>query len=150
MKSITDDTKYMIQSLKDEINHHNKLYYVDNDPEISDQEYDKLFKELIELEKQNPQFVTIDSPTQRVGSDLNTFRTIEHKTPMLSLGNTYSEEELIAFDERVKKTLEHNNYSYIAELKIDGLAVSLIYKDGILDHACTRGDGQKGEDITAY
>jgi len=145
---MNNNIKEKIEKLRNSINKYNKLYYADNKSEISDQKYDILFKELITLEKENPELITLDSPTQRVSSDINTFNTIVHKKPMLSLDNTYSKKELIAFDRRVQKILGHSNYTYAVELKIDGLAVSLTYVNGVLAHACTRGNGIKGDDVT--
>ena len=139
-----------INSLKEKINFHNRKYYVDDDPEISDQEYDLLFRELEKLERDNPQFKTLDSPTIRVGSlPKNTFETIEHSTPMLSLENAMNKNEILAFDERVKKGLKtEKEIEYVTELKYDGLAVELIYENGIFILGSTRGDGLRGENIT--
>ena len=139
-----------INSLKEEINFHNIKYYIDDDPEITDHEYDLLFRKLEKLEKENPQFKTLDSPTMRVGSKpKNTFKTIEHSTPMLSLENAMKKNEILAFDERVKKGLKtEQEIEYVTELKYDGLAVELIYENGIFILGSTRGDGFRGEDIT--
>ena len=138
-----------IESLRQQIRKNDYLYYVENRPEISDQEYDKLFAELKKLEEQHPEFVTPDSPTQRVGGQpIAGFKQITHAIPMLSIDNTYSEEELRAFDKRVAKLIETDKYSYVVELKIDGLAMSLRYEDGILVLGATRGDGAKGDDVT--
>ena len=139
-----------INSLKEEINFHNIKYYIDDDPEITDHEYDLLFRKLEKLEKENPQFKTLDSPTMRVGSKpKNTFKTIEHSTPMLSLENAMKKNEILAFDERVKKGLKtEEEIEYVSELKYDGLAVELIYENGIFILGSTRGDGFRGEDIT--
>ncbi|MCS7075909.1 MAG: NAD-dependent DNA ligase LigA [Bacteroidia bacterium] len=138
-----------IQDLAALIHEHNYRYYVLNDPIISDQEFDLLLKELITLEKQYPEFILPDSPTQRVGSDITKkFPTIEHEVQMLSLDNTYSIQEVVEFDERVQKGLEGNKYEYTCELKIDGLAISLVYENGNLLYAATRGDGKIGEVVT--
>jgi DNA ligase (NAD+) len=138
-----------IESLRQEIRKHDYLYYVENRPEISDQEYDKLFSELKKLEEQHPELITPDSPTQRVGGQpIEGFKQVTHAIPMLSIDNTYSEEELRAFDRRVAKLLETDKYSYVVELKIDGLAMSLRYEDGRLMLGATRGDGTKGDDVT--
>lgn len=139
-----------INSLREKINYHNHKYYVSAEPEISDYDFDMLLNELIELEKIAPELITKDSPTQRVGSDLTkVFNQVEHKVPMLSLSNTYSKEELIAFDQRVRSGLEgEENIEYVVELKIDGVSASIHYKDGYLHKAATRGDGKFGEEIT--
>ena len=140
-----------IEALREEIRNHDYKYYILAQPAISDAEYDKLVKELEKLEKQYPELVTSDSPTQRVGSDLTkVFKPVEHKTPMLSLSNTYSEEELFDFDRRVREGLPPGEkVDYIVELKIDGASVSINFVNGILKTAATRGDGAVGEEITA-
>jgi len=140
-----------IEELSSLIREHDHNYFVLNNPIISDYEYDQLFKKLSDLEKENPSLVSSDSPTQRVGSDLvKDFKTITHKTPMLSLGNTYSEEELIDFDRRVNDGLpKGEKIEYVCELKIDGVSVSIHYEKGIYTVATTRGDGTSGEDVTA-
>ena len=144
------DIKKRIQQLRSEIRRHDYLYYVLNQPEITDRQYDKLFSELQELEKANPQLITSDSPTQRVsGRPLEGFTTVRHAVPMLSMDNTYNAEELRAFDERVAKGLGSKDYDYVVELKIDGVAVSLRYEKGKLATAATRGDGEVGDDVTA-
>jgi len=136
-----------IEKLKKEINCHNYRYYVLNDPVISDFEYDKLLKKLIELEKTCPDFITPDSPSQRVGGEpIKEFKQVAHSPLMLSLDNTYSYDELKEFDIRIKKTLD--NYKYIVEQKIDGVAVSLKYKNGLFIQGATRGDGATGDDVT--
>jgi DNA ligase (NAD+) len=138
-----------IESLRQQIRKHDYLYYVENKPEVSDHEYDKLFAELKKLEEQHPESITPDSPTQRVGGQpITGFEQITHAIPMLSIDNTYSEEELRAFDRRVAKLIETDKYSYVVELKIDGLAMSLRYEDGILVLGATRGDGTRGDDVT--
>jgi len=125
------------------------MYYVENNPVISDYEYDKLYRELVELEEKYPEFRRPDSPTQRVGGQpLKEFKTVEHKIPMLSIDNTYSEEELLEFDERVKRMADVKEVDYVVELKIDGVAVSLIYENGIFVLGASRGDGYRGDDIT--
>jgi len=145
-----EDIKRQIERLRDEIREHDYLYYVVNQPKISDRRYDKLFSELKALEQANPQFITPDSPTQRVsGRPLEGFTNVRHSIPMLSMDNTYNAEELRAFDERVEKVLGSKDYDYIVERKIDGLAISLRYEDGTLVSAATRGDGQVGDDVTA-
>ncbi len=142
--------KLEIERLRKEIEKHNYLYYVKNEPELSDYEYDQLYKKLEKLESEYPEFIVPYSPTQRVGSDLTKeFKPVTHKVPMLSLSNTYNHEELLAFDKRVREALETENVEYVTELKIDGLSVELFYKDGLLETASTRGDGITGEEITA-
>ncbi|OFY87432.1 MAG: DNA ligase (NAD(+)) LigA [Bacteroidetes bacterium RIFCSPLOWO2_12_FULL_35_15] len=137
-----------IEELSGQIEQHNYNYYVLAKPVISDFEFDKLLEELIKLEKEYPEFLKSDSPSQRVGGQITKeFKTVKHKSPMLSLGNTYSEADLTDFDDRVKKTL-HTEYEYVCELKYDGVAIGLTYKNGILVQAITRGDGEKGDDVT--
>ncbi|MHC1636049.1 MAG: NAD-dependent DNA ligase LigA, partial [Candidatus Methanospirareceae archaeon] len=141
--------KKRIEELRNLIHYHDYRYYVLNDPEISDAEYDRLFKELVELEKKYPEFITPDSPTQRVGgAPLEEFGTVEHHIPMLSLDSVFGEEEVKEFDERVKRMLGEENVEYVAEPKIDGLAVELVYRNGVLSVGSTRGDGRSGEDVT--
>ncbi len=144
------ETEKKIERLREEINRHNYNYYVLAEPEITDEEYDLLLKELEELEKNNPRLITPDSPTQRVGSDLTKkFNSRTHRVPMLSLSNTYNEEELYDFDRRIRDSLPSGEViEYVAELKIDGASVSLTYRDGYLIAAATRGDGSTGEEIT--
>ncbi|HAX61664.1 MAG TPA: DNA ligase (NAD(+)) LigA [Elusimicrobia bacterium] len=138
-----------IEKLKKEIRHHDHLYYVLSQPEISDTEYDNLMKHLQKLEEKNPQFITDDSPTQRVsGNAVKDFKTVKHSTPMLSLDNTYSSDEIIEWDKRVKKIIANENYEYVIEPKIDGISCALTYKNGMLVQGATRGDGDNGEDIT--
>ena len=136
-----------IKQLRKELNHHNYKYYVENNPEISDYEYDQLLKELEKLEEEYPELITPDSPTQRVGGEpLDEFQTVEHKIPMLSLANTYNEQELIEFDERVQKNV--GTVEYVVEPKIDGAGIALYYENGLFVRGATRGDGIKGDDIT--
>ncbi len=143
------DIKAKIEQLRDEIRRHDYKYYVENSPEISDQEYDRLMRQLMELEKAHPQLVALDSPTQRVsGQPLEGFNKVKHEVPMLSIDNTYSADELREFDKRVKKNITRETISYIVELKIDGVSMSLIYKDGKLSKGVTRGDGVTGDDVT--
>jgi DNA ligase (NAD+) len=144
------DIKQKLDSLKDKIRDHDYKYYVLADPVISDEKYDSLVKELEKLESKYPELITPDSPTQRVGKDLTKdFPHVIHKIPMLSLANTYNEEELFDFDKRVRNLLpENEKVEYIVELKIDGASVSLNYVDGVLKTAATRGDGTIGEEIT--
>ena len=139
-----------IQQLRADIRRHEELYYVDANPEISDAEFDALMRELQVLETEHPDLVTPDSPTQRVGGrPVEGFATVEHLRPMLSLDNAYNEEELRAFDERVRRALGSSDpVTYVAELKIDGLSIALTYEDGRLVRGATRGDGVRGEDVT--
>ncbi|PJB27829.1 DNA ligase, partial [Candidatus Desantisbacteria bacterium CG_4_9_14_3_um_filter_50_7] len=145
-----EETKKQIEKLREEIRHHDRRYYADDNPEISDAQYDKLMRRLQGLEAQYPCFVTPDSPTQRVGGKpLEKFGEVRHRTTMLSLANAFSAEELTAFDARVKKILEtEKDIEYITELKFDGLAISLTYEKGVFRVGSTRGDGVTGEDVT--
>ena len=141
-----------IEELRQQINYHNYRYYVLDSPVISDAEYDGLMRELTALEEKYPELVTSDSPTQRVGAPpAAAFKSYTHREPMLSLSNVFGDEELVAFDHRIKRMLdrdEESDIEYVAELKIDGLAVSLTYEDGRFVRGATRGDGYSGEDIT--
>src|SRR5262245_57404557 len=139
-----------LESLRRDIRRHEELYYVHASPEISDAEFDALMRELQELEAASPELVTPDSPTQRVGGrPVEGFPTVEHLVPMLSLDNAYNEEELRAFDERVRRGLGTNEpVTYVTELKIDGLSIALTYENGLLVRGATRGDGVRGEDVT--
>ena len=142
------DIKEKIEGLRAELHRHNYNYYVLNAPEISDKEFDDLMRELQDLEKEHPEYQDDNSPTMRVGSDLNkNFTQVAHKYPMLSLGNTYSENEVTDFYERVKKAL-NEDFEICCELKYDGTSISLTYEDGKLVRAVTRGDGEKGDDVT--
>jgi len=132
------------------IEHHNRLYYIENAPEISDLEFDRLLQELKDLEAKYPELITPDSPTQRVGGEpLAGFPSVRHAVPMLSIENTYSENELREFDQRVRKLLQGESPSYVVEQKIDGVSVALTYENGVLVLGATRGDGITGDDITA-
>ncbi len=148
---MTNDPRKRIQQLSDELKYHDHRYYVLSDPEITDLEYDMLYKELERLERENPELVLPDSPTRRVGSDLeNEFKPVLHNYPMLSLANTYNEEELFDFDRRVRESLPPGEkVEYVVEYKIDGLSVSLRYQNCMLVTGATRGDGVTGEDVTA-
>ena len=138
-----------IAQLMKELNQHNYNYYQEDAPTISDYDFDQLLKELQELEQQFPQFADENSPTKRVGGDITKkFDTVEHRYPMLSLGNSYNREDLTDFDERVQK-LAGRPVEYVCELKYDGVAIGISYKNGKLERAVTRGDGSKGDDITA-
>jgi len=149
MKMPQDDPA-RIKKLRGEIERHNHQYHVLDDPLIPDSEYDRLMRELLELEERHPKLVTSDSPTQRIGAKpLAQFNEVRHTVPMLSLGNGFSEQELSDFDRRVRERLEHEGeITYAAEPKLDGLAVSLRYEQGRLVRAATRGDGTRGEDVT--
>ncbi len=137
------------EELRTLIREHSHRYYVLNAPSISDREFDLLLEELEKIENQHPELITPDSPTQRVGSDLTTgFPTVQHARPMLSLANTYSEEEARDFDRRVREALGDMPFRYVAELKIDGVAISLTYEAGQLVRGVTRGNGEQGDDIT--
>ncbi|MEX1138308.1 MAG: NAD-dependent DNA ligase LigA [Bacteroidota bacterium] len=137
------------EHLREEIRDHDYRYYVLAQPAISDESYDQLLRELIELEKQHPELRTDDSPTQRVGGQVTKeFPTVTHDIPMLSLANTYNEEEVRGFDRRVRSGLEGSAYRYVSELKVDGVAVSLQYRNGALVRGATRGDGTQGDDVT--
>jgi DNA ligase (NAD+) len=141
-----------IRQLRESIRHHEERYYVQNDPEVSDEEFDRLLHELEALEAEHPDLVTPDSPTQRVaGRPAEGFATVEHLAQMLSLDNAYNEAELRAFDERVRKGagLGDAPVAYVAELKIDGLSIALTYVDGLLTRGATRGDGLRGEEVTS-
>ena len=143
------DIKYQIDSLVNELKQHNYNYYVLAMPSISDYEFDLKLKELEALEKSYPEYLNPDSPTQKVGGQITkNFKTIVHKWPMLSLGNTYNEQDLLDFDERIKKAIG-NDFEYVCELKFDGLSINLTYEDGKLLRAVTRGDGTKGDEVTA-
>ncbi|MDH4203300.1 MAG: NAD-dependent DNA ligase LigA [Phycisphaerae bacterium] len=144
------DIRKKIERLRAEIRRHDVLYYVHNAPEISDPEYDKLFGELKQLENEHPELLTPDSPTQRVSErPIEGFETVAHAVPMLSIDNTYNEEELREFDKRIRKGLETDDYDFSVEPKIDGLAISLRYEQGHLVRAATRGDGSRGDDVTS-
>ena len=139
-----------IAQLVEQLNEHNYRYAVLNDPVISDRDYDALMRELSDLEARHPDLIQPDSPTQRVTSDLTReFPTVQHEVPMLSLDNTYSEDELRDFEARIRRELPDEELQYVAELKIDGVALSLIYENGLLTRGVTRGNGTQGEDITS-
>jgi len=147
------DPKKAIDDLRQQINRHNYLYHVLDEPEIPDIEYDRMVRRLQELETRHPELISSDSPTQRVGAaPVSHFASVTHRIPMLSLDNAFSDEELLAFDKRVRDRLElehgDDEIEYMAEPKLDGAAVSLVYEDGVLVQGATRGDGTTGEDIT--
>ncbi len=144
------DINQRMNELIEEINRYNEAYYQNNESIISDQAFDQLLAELIQLEQANPLFARSDSPTQKVGGTITKeFKSVTHQFPMLSLGNTYNETDLRDFDERVKKGLEGEPFEYVCELKFDGVALSFWYTNGVLQKGVTRGDGTRGDDITA-
>jgi DNA ligase (NAD+) len=139
-----------IKKLRQEIQYHERKYYVDNDPQISDYEFDLLIKELQKLEQEFPELIAPDSPTQRVGEQpIEGFVSVEHSMPMLSLDNCYNAQELREFEERLKKIIHTEKIAYVAELKIDGLGIAIFYRNGKYSQAVTRGDGIRGDDVTA-
>ena len=140
-----------LEGLREQIRLHAHRYYVLDDPIISDGEYDELFRQLLEIEARHPELVTADSPSHRVGGPpLAAFAPVRHATPMLSLDNIFSATEFTAFAERVQRFLRLDEpVRYVTEPKLDGLAVELVYRDGLLEVGATRGDGQSGENITA-
>lgn len=147
---MNNEIKAVIEKLRLQLNEHSYRYYVLDEPTISDAEYDKLYHELLNLEQNYPQFISKDSPTQRIGDKpLDGFSQVKHEIPMLSLGNVFTDDELIDFDRRLRDLAEINEIEYSAEPKLDGLAVSIVYQNGKLHQAATRGDGTVGEDITA-
>ncbi|MBC7362538.1 MAG: NAD-dependent DNA ligase LigA [Candidatus Aminicenantes bacterium] len=149
-KLTREEARKRISELREQILYHEKKYYVDNDPQISDYEFDQLMAELKRLEEAFPEFITPDSPTQRVGEKpVEGFLTVEHRRPMLSIENCYDVEGLKEFDERIRKLLPKEKIEYVAELKIDGLSISITYRDGRYQQAVTRGDGFRGDDVTA-
>jgi len=138
-----------IEELRRQIEHHNRKYYFEDAPEISDLEFDRLMQRLIELEREHPELVTPDSPTQRVGGEpIAGFKQVVHRTPMLSMDNTYNEVDLREFDARIRRWLQGEEPRYVAEQKIDGVSVSLMYQRGLFTLGATRGDGLRGDDIT--
>jgi DNA ligase (NAD+) len=146
---MSETIKHKIEALSKEIEEHNYNYYVLSHPTISDFEFDKLLGELIDLEKQYPEYLSPDSPSQRVGGQITKeFKTVKHKYPMLSLGNTYNDDDLRDFDDRIRKA-GLSEFEYVCELKYDGVSISLTYVNGFLTQAVTRGDGEKGDDVTA-
>ena len=149
MAEVESDAAKRIQALRREIEEHDRRYYEEAAPTISDREYDRLYRKLIELEERYPQLASADSPTRRVGgTPLKAFAPITHRLPMLSLDNTYSEEEVSAFYRRIEKLLPNEKIPVVIEPKVDGVAVSLLYEKGQLRYAATRGDGTTGDDIT--
>src|SRR5271155_3088548 len=149
MVSSSKDLEKKVESLRDRIRHHEYLYYVVDNPEISDGEFDKLMQQLKDLEAEHPELITTDSPTQRVGGKPREgFVKVPHSSLMLSLDNTYSEQELRAWERRVHELSGRSEVDYVCELKLDGMSLALIYEDGKLARGITRGDGSVGEDVT--
>ena len=144
-----DSIQNQVEALQEHIRYHERKYFIDNQPEISDQEYDRLMKALEGLEAAHPELITPDSPTQRIGGETTLGASVPHRAQMLSLDNTYSPEELYDFNQRVRRALPDLPVEYVTELKIDGLGVALLYEDGRLVRGATRGDGEYGEDVTA-
>ncbi len=145
-----DNILKKIEELREKIRYHNYCYYVMDNPTVSDAEYDRLMRDLIELEEKYPRYITPSSPTQRVGIEpVSEFDKVKHIFPMLSLANAFSSEELRAFGQRVKKIIPQQRLKYVSELKIDGLAVALVYENGIFVRGATRGDGVTGEEVTS-
>jgi DNA ligase (NAD+) len=148
-RGATMSAKQRIDELRREIRKHDRLYYVEANPEISDRDYDRLYAELRALEDAHPDLVTPDSPTQRVGGEpIDGFASVRHREPMLSIDNTYSADELREFDRRIRKLLPGEAITYVVELKIDGVAISLVYEDGQFAFGATRGDGETGDNVT--
>lgn len=149
MNDLIETIRQQIQALRETIDMHNYRYYVLNAPTILDAEYDRLFRELQQLEQRYPQLITPDSPTQRIGAaPLKEFIQVKHRTPMLSLNNAFEDSEVEAFDRRIREELKIDSVEYTVEPKFDGLAVNLTYENGVLTSGATRGDGYRGEDIT--
>ncbi len=148
--SVRIDARNRVEELRELVRHHNRRYFVDDDPEISDADFDALFRELKELEQRFPELVTADSPTQQVGAEVEetTFAVVEHPLPMLSLGNAFNADELLEWHGRASRLLDRESFTWVTEPKIDGLAIALVYEDGRLVQAATRGDGRRGEDVT--
>lgn len=146
----TNEARTQIEHLRQEVERHNHLYYIEAQPELTDREFDELLEQLNELEQEFPELIHPSSPTQRVGgAPLERFESVPHTMPMISLANTYSKEEVVEFDQRIRKLIPEETFHYIVEPKIDGVAISLRYEKGELVRAVTRGDGQTGDDVTA-
>src|SRR5437667_5349773 len=149
MAAAAKDVEQKIEALREKIRHHEHLYYVLDRPEISDAEFDKLMQALQQLEAEQPTLVSPDSPTQRVGGKPREgFVKVRHSSPMLSLDNTYNEEELRDWERRVHELTGRKDVDYVCELKLDGMSLALIYENGTLARGVTRGDGTTGEDGT--
>ncbi|MCH6546362.1 MAG: NAD-dependent DNA ligase LigA, partial [Deltaproteobacteria bacterium] len=150
MASSREETKREVLNLREQLEKHNYHYYVLDNPVISDAEYDRLFRRLLDLEKAHPEFASPDSPTQKVGAPpLEKFTTVHHNIPMLSLNNATNQEEMKEFEERIRRFLKSSQpIQYVVEPKIDGVAVELVYENGHFTVGSTRGDGINGEDIS--
>src|ERR1700676_2749272 len=149
MAAAARDVKQTIEALREKIRYHEHLYYVLDNPEISDTEFDKLMQQLQQIEAEHPTLIAPDSPTQRVGGKPREgFVKVPHSSPMLSLDNTYNEEELLAWERRVHELTGRKDVDYVCQLKLDGMSLALIYEDGNLVRGITRGDGSVGEDVT--
>ena len=147
--SLSAEVRARAQTLRRELHRHNRLYYVDAAPEISDREFDRLLDELITLEREHPELQTPDSPTRRVGGEPALgFESVAHDPPMLSLDNTYDADELREWVERIGRRIDGIDPSFVAELKIDGVSISILYENGVLAQAVTRGNGEVGDDVT--
>src|SRR5579863_1279993 len=143
------NVEHEIERLREQLHHHEHLYYVLDQPKITDAEYDALMRRLQELEKEHPELITPDSPSQRVGGKPREgFVKVRHSSPMLSLDNALNEDELREFDRRVRTLLGDERFEYVAELKLDGLSMAVHYQHGAMKQAITRGDGEVGEDVT--
>ncbi len=150
MPTATKDIQKKIDALRDKIRHHEYRYYVLDDPEISDAEFDKLMEQLKSVEAEHPDLITPDSPTQRVGGKPREgFLKVRHSSPMLSLDNTYSEDELRDWERRIHELSGRKDIEYVCELKLDGMSMALRYADAQLEKGITRGDGSVGEDVTS-
>ena len=150
LKNMTENIAKKIELLRNELHMHNYNYYVLDNATISDYEFDIKLKELEKLETENPQYFDSNSPTQRVGGEVTkNFNTVTHKNRMYSLDNSYSKEDLLDWEKRIKKILETEDVSYTCELKYDGASINLTYENGLLISAVTRGDGFQGDDVTA-
>ncbi|MFP6762699.1 MAG: NAD-dependent DNA ligase LigA, partial [Planctomycetaceae bacterium] len=146
---MTEDIRHTMRSLREQIEHHNRLYYVEARPEIPDHEYDRLMHSLIELEQKHPEYDSPDSPTHKVGDEpVEGFTQFEHRVAMISIDNVYDEDALREFDQRVLRLLDERQPEYTIEYKIDGVALALIYENGRLVRSVTRGDGRVGDDVT--
>src|SRR6266478_4719250 len=149
MAAAAKDVDQKIEGLREKVRYHEHLYYVLDDPEIGDTEFDKLMQQLQQLEAEHPTLITPDSPTQRVGGKPREgFVKVRHSSPMLSLDNTYNEEELRSWERRVHELSGRKDVDYVCELKLDGMSLALVYEDGKLVRGVTRGDGTVGEDVT--
>src|SRR5271165_7036267 len=143
------DPALVLEQLREQLHRHEHLYYVLDRPEITDAEYDALMRQLQAIEAEHPELITADSPSQRVGGKAREgFVKVRHSSPLLSLDNALNEDEMRAFDQRVRELLKGEPYEYVAELKLDGLSMAVHYEHGKMARAITRGDGQTGEDVT--